>query len=1055
MYRRTTHTRLLALTLAAGGILGLPAPALAQPERPAPAIQSPSLRFDQEELPLNAILGNIRLRADRAWTWREGNTHRIILERDVIVELGASQFHAARAIIWLRQLPTVTDDTTYQVFAYLERVRTPAADAAISVEADQLPIRAVVRAIPTLAADLRLAGPPSPNASPTPERWTFDAIANAEQSLARAFTNQPDRPIVTPAEPSPGAVTDQSTPPTPVDPGAPDQPADRSDPSQVRDPAITVTNPDEAPTTDPGSVASTPPAQTNRAAPTRSPIFRAQGLFFLAAGDRVVAQSGAFDNSVVITGGLVIQYQNNAESLELTAERGVIFLKPGKLTDQLSAFSADDVIGVYLEGEVRATNGQYTLRGPRVYYDVAADRALILDAIFWTYEQRLGMPLYMRADAIRQEAANQFSANKASLSNTAFFNPDFTVGVSAITLTQEDDQGGESHTTMDARNITIRAGDVPFFWWPRYKGDPERIPIRNIGFQSSNRTGSVFQTKWDAFSLLGIQPLNGLDATLLIDLYSDRGFGLGVDADWANETSSGSLYAYALPDDNGTDIVSRGVEIDRQNEARSMAFFRHREELPEGWTVLFEASYASDEAFIPALFPEIAREARELTTRIFARRNQENTQLSIEAKGSLNDFIIPEHQQQAPGYMVDKLPEIKYTTIGSDILAETFPGLLSHTWEATYSQMRLHFSEVTAASLGFDRDRAAQRAFGIDADQSFGDKFRAMGLDESLVNRFDTRHEISAQLKTGELLVTPFVVARLTVYDDTFEGFSPNETDQVRLWGGIGTTIATSFQRVHKNVESSLFDIHGIRHIVEPSITVFHADTTIDRVNLPVFDDEVESLLEGSSVNLRLGNTWQTKRGGPGRWRSVDLLTANIEYVWHSDDTDPKSPIGHYYAARPELSIPGEYVRFDSTLQLTEALAIAGETIYDLNINQQARTSIGVLIEHTPDFITTAELRYINSQDVTFGRLGFLYTLTNKYRFALNTTYNFDQADFQNFNARIYRKFTIGEVGLGLLYDNIRGETSFGITFTPIGSPGGRIGGPNNNSSDFQDSFGS
>ena len=1059
---RPHHTsRLLSLVLAAGGVAAWTPPAQAQPEQtqpeqPQPGQASPSdlaasLRFEQEQLPLAAVTGRIHLRADRSWVWKQASTHRIVLERDVEIELGSVRLHAARAVVWLRRVSEEGAEPVYQVFAYLEHVRTPAADAAVSLEADELPVRAVVRAVPTLATNLRLPGPPTPNSKPAPERWTLDALPAAEAALDRAFTNQPapiqpptpepsepgNQPIIPPGKPEPGAEPE----PTPQ-PGEQGQPVEQGQTGE--------TNP--APTEP-----STQPAESGqpaRIAPTRSPIFRAEGIFYIAAGDRVVVQSAEDQNSVLITGGLVVQYQSGTDSLEMTAERGVVFLKPGKLTDQLAAFNADDVIGVYLEGEVRATNGQYTLRGPRVYYDVGADRALVLDAIFWTYEKRLGMPLYMRADAIRQEAANEFTAKKASLSNTAFFHPDFTIGVSSITLTQKQDKTGESEVIMDARNITMRAGSVPFFWWPRYKGNPEHIPIRNIGFKDSNRTGAVIETKWDAFTLLGIERPEGLDALLMIDNYSDRGFGLGVDANWQTDTSSGNLYAYTLPNDNGTDVVARRVEIDRQDEARSLAFFRHRQELPDGWTVLAEAAYASDEAFVPALFPEIGRETRELTTRVYARKNQENTQLSIEAKAAVNDFIIPEHRLQTPGYLVDKLPEVKFNSIGNDLFPDTFPGLITHTWEASYTQMRLRFSEVDAASLGFTNNKSAQRAFGTNADQSLGDLFRSNGLDEGFVNRFDTRHELSAQLKTGQLLITPFAVARLTIYDDGFQSFSPSETDTLRLWGGIGTTIATSFNHINRDIESDLFDIHGIRHIVEPSVTVFHSDTTIDRVNLPVFDDDVESLLEGTSLNLRLANTWQTKRGGPGRWRSVDLLKINLEYNWNSGDTGRETPIGRYYASRPELSVPGQYFKLDSTLELTEALAIAGETIYDLDINQQARSSIGVLIEHSPDFLTTAELRYLNSQNVTYGRLGLLYKLTAKYRVSLTTTYNFQREDFQNFNTRFYRRFTIGELGVGILYDNIRGETSFGLTFTPVGVPGGRIGGPVNNSSAFQQGFG-
>ena len=956
----------------------------------------------------------------------EGSVHRIVLERDVAVELGRMGFEASRAVIWLRRMPEDQGgQPVYQVFAFIENVRTPSADAAIGIEADALPVRGVIVGRPQLAVDLLVNSSPSVPGPVKPERGTLEAMAKAEQELARAFIVE-RAPPQEPAEPrEPGEH--------PGPEGQGEQPAQPRPGPVGEEPA--------QPQPGPGEQAA--PTVAPEPSPVASALFRPKGTFYVSAGERVVVQSGEFDSAVVITGGIVVQYADDTETLEITGQRGVVFLKPGKLADRLSSFSAEDVIGIYLEGEVRAVNGKYTFRAPRIYYDVENDRALALEAIFWTYDERLGMPLYMRAESIRQEAVNQFSAKKATLSNTAFFNPEFSIGVSSVTVEQVERDDGSQHVIMDARNITLNAGPVPFFWWPRYHGDPENIPIRSVGYQDSNRTGGVITTTWDAFTLLGIEPIHDLKMLLDVDAYFDRGIGLGLDSEWSDEASRGSFYGYVLPDDDGEDLMPSGVKIQRQDETRGLAFFRHRAEMRDGWTVLVEATYASDEALVSALFPEIAEESRELTTRVHARKTNENSQFYVEVKSDLNDFIIPQHQLQAPGYMVDKVPQLGYVSIANDLLPETFPGLLTHTWEASYAQMRFRFSEVDAASLGYDRNGVAQRVFGTNADQSLGDLYRSLGLDESFVNRFDTRHEVSSQLKAGQVLITPFAVARATVYDDSFQGFSPNETDTLRWWGGIGATISTSFFHIDRDVESNLLDLHQLRHIVEPSITLFHSDSTIDRVDLPVFDDEVESLNEGSMVELRLGQKWQTKRGGPGRWRSVDLLELNVEYVWHSDDTSLETPIGRYYASRPELSVPGEYFRLESVLQLTEVVALAGETIYDLNINQQARSSIGVLIEHTPDFVTTAELRYLNSQNVTYGRLGLQYGLTEKYRLAAAATYDFQREDFQSMSVGFLRKFTIGELGLLVNYNNIRGETGIGFTFTPVGRSGGsyRTGG--------------
>ncbi|RMH11168.1 MAG: hypothetical protein D6695_09730 [Planctomycetota bacterium] len=1035
--------RAMVLMLAAGLAAPWGSVAAGQPE----SMAAPGLvDFSQVEIPLAPVQGMLRFQADRAFVWREGSVQRLVLERDVRVDLGPASFEAARAVIWLRRLGAGTEPV-YQVFAYMERVRTPSADAAVSIDADALPVRAVIAAKPRLAVDVRVPTAPQSEGALRPEEATLAAMAAAERALARALVPEPplepeveriDQPE--PAEPEPQPETEP-----PGEKPSPREPATE----QIKPSEPSAGKEEEAQRGQSGPVASPEPS------PVSAALFRPEGVFYVAAGERVVVRSGEFDSAVIITGGIVVQYDDGTESLELTAQRGVVFLKPGPLAERLSSFSAEDVYGLYLEGEVRATNGKYTFRAPRIYYDVERDRALALDAVFWTYDQRLGMPLYLRADAIRQEAVNQFSARKATLSNTAFFNPEFSIGVGAVSVEQRERDDGSQHLIMDARNVTLKAGPVPFFWWPRYHGDPERIPIRNLGYRDTNRTGGVITSKWDAFTLLGIEPWRDLNAMIEIDTYFDRGLGLGIDLDWAGRRGQGDFYGYTLPDDDGVDVTARGTTIDRDDQARGLAFFRHRVDMPEGWTILLEASYASDEAFVQALFPEIAEESRELTTRVHVRKTNANGQFYAEVEGAVNDFIIPEHQMQAPGYMVDKLPEIGYISIAEDLLPETLPGLLSYTWQASYAQMRFRFSEVDASSLGYTRDVLAQRAFGIDSDQSLGDLYRSMGLDESLVNRFDTRHEVSAQLQSGQILVTPFVVGRVTIYDDDFQAFSPDESDNVRLWGGAGVTLATSIHHIDRSIESDLFDLHELRHIIEPSVTLFHADTTIDRVDLPVYDDEVEALNEGSTVRLRLGQTWQTKRGGPGRWRSVDLLEFNAEYVWHSADTDPTSPIGRFYTARPELSVPGEYLRAESVLRLTEVVALAGETIYDLRLDQPARSSIGALIEHTPDFRTTAEIRYLNSQNVTYGRLGAQYRLTDKYRFFANTTYNFDREDFQTFSFNFLRRFTIGELGLQVIYNNIRGETSLGFTFTPFGQSSARIGGAPGRGTASESGFGS
>ena len=69
--------------------------------------------------------------------------------------------------------------------------------------------------------------------------------------------------------------------------------------------------------------------------------------------------------------------------------------------------------------------------------------------------------------------ANQVRADKARLSTCSFFQPVFSIGASSITVTEvsANSEGGRKETYLDAKNITLRAGNVPLFWFPGFRGE--------------------------------------------------------------------------------------------------------------------------------------------------------------------------------------------------------------------------------------------------------------------------------------------------------------------------------------------------------------------------------------------------------------------------------------------------------------------------------------------------------------------------------------------------------------------------------------------------------
>lgn len=1001
---QSTIRRSVCLTLIAGTCLSVMCPAVQAADSSSSGVQPETgMSFNSISFAINPVRGVIDAKARAGWIWREGSTHRLQLVGDVEVILADSYFSARSASLWLRKIGEQDGRDQYQVYAVFEDMRS--ADGTITMQAQRLPVRGVIeidRAI-SIGLDARFDQPP--------KRKTDAAgyLEQAELVFAQRVLGLGEAQVAerTPRPwSSPNDVVQAS-----IGEGEPGV-----EPAIVQNPTAPVPN---------------------------GPVFDNDGIFSISIGGNVVVDGvqGGTQSIITADGGVKVQYQSPSSRrwVDFSAERIVIYTRGDEPVSGVTQLNTGQIEGIYLEGGVFAGDDQWSVRSPRMYLDVANNKALMLDTVFWTTDRQSAMPLYVRAESVRQTARDEFLAENATISNTAFFEPDVTIGIKDIKVTlgqstiAEREVDPRPNVEVEAKNVVLKAGPIPLLWLPGFKGDPGDFPLRQVRIGDSNRSGFALRTRWNALSLLKIDAPPGVDVDLDLDFYSERGIALGVESTWNTEKHKGGLFSYLLPDDSGTDIAATGRRLGRDGETRGMFAFHDLWRVTNQWTLISEFSYISDEAFVPAFFDELARTQEAFRNRLVLERLSDDAQFSIEMSTTTNDFIVPEHQLQTPGYSVYKTPEAKFVTLGRDLLPDIKPGLLTYSFEARAGVMRLAFSEVDAREYGFVTDSLADDAFGTTATQSLGDVFRASGLDEGAVTRLDTRHELSSRLDLGPIRVNPFIVGRATAYDDDFAAYSPSQTDEVRYWGAAGVTLSTTISKVDDTVESRLLDLHRIRHIIEPSITIWGSDSNFDRGDVPIYDDDVEDLLVGSAFRAAIDQTWQTKRGGVGRWRDVDLVKLRTEYV-HTDDNQGNDPIPEYFSSRPELSNSGEIFGASMVIQPTDAFAIAGEWIYDLDTDRTARSSVGVILENRPGFTTTIEYREVEPIDGTFLTLGAGYRMSDKYAIYLNGNYNFRLDDFQTFNTQILRRFQVGSLGATIQYDNIRGETSIGFIFRPLGA---------------------
>lgn len=1072
--------------------LWLAQPAAAQPRQSAEQLAGiDGQGFADVRLPGEVQATDVTLSASKVWYWEQDagsrsgvpTTQRLLLRGDAVVTIGEHRFSAAQAAVWIEQDPgsavggsagegSTGAVATRQIAVYFDRVSDPGSDAGFSQAGDRLLVTGIVRGELILKYDsidrqrpIAAAIATGPGAEAARDASRF--VEESERRLARHLRRLAgggedefgDQPEISAARRDPGAFS----PLRPIRPGV----------SRPYEPNSPITRAAESPGLGPPGPVAPPPAESNE------PIFAKGGIISLAVnGDRMISTGEPGDgvespitfvrgrdgqeSTLILSGGIVVQYTStrNRPSLEITATRAVVFLKGEADPAGAMTFDSESVTGIYLEGDVVAVSGTYTLRGPRIFYDVANQQAVMPDAVFWTYDEQRGLPLYVRAKSIRQLADKKWSAEGARLAMTSFADPVFSIGASSVTITQRPTGGdaraeravvassdgvgfglgaptGDGETTyVDARGITLRGGGVPFFWLPRFRGEVDRIPLTDVRIENSSGSGSAVKTAWDIFSATGLTPPSGFRSNLLADWYIDRGPAIGNRTNWDRPDAKGSLFAYTVPTDWGIDVLSSGMKKTREagGEFRGVLLGENTSRIDERWTLQLELGMASDENVVDAYFRRLGEEGREITNAAYLKRQDETSLFGTLVKGTVNDFTPNQYLLESQGYLVDKLPELTYFRAADDLLSQSAPGLLTWSSEYRLSNMRLRFVEPTLRELGFDTPRRAAGAFGVpNPDLSPADVLRARGYTDESVLRGDTRQEVAATIEVGPVKVNPFIMGRFTAYDQKFEDYNLGTMEeQYRYIYSTGVRTSTQITRINNDIDSRLLDLYRTRHIIEPNLTAWYAGTNVEQSKLPVYDDQVESLASGAAVKAGIDQTWQTQRGGPGRWRSVDVLKLNAAVVGSTADADRESPLGRFFDYRPEYSQLGDYATLDAAWQVTDVVGLTFDTIYDLEIHQPARTSAGGLIQHTPDFSSYAEVRYLNILDTTYVNFGFNYKLTRRYQATLNTTYDTDEEEFQSINVTLRRRTPEAAVGVSVGHNNITNETSVGVIFEPV-----------------------
>lgn len=961
--------------------------------QPSPAVEAKPTSRSQLPLAEPVIKADAKLFGQRATVWKSGSTHFALLDSDVTVDVGGYGFRADKASVRI-DVETLGGKRVNHISIYMVNARSRQGGGPISADGKRLFVTVSTSGEIKLSSDKWIEGA------------SDDPLVGEGDARLRRYLGGISNPVIR-------MPLDKDGNPILVGPDGKTRPIERPTP-----PFIDNRKPVSPPITKPS------PSSTSQIIPK-------DGVVAFSA-DKIVFDKSDKESTLTLVGNVRLMYQEvgGESGLSLQANNAVIFM--GKVERNAligNRTKSADVRGIYLEDNVIATDGDYTLRAPRVYYDTKSNQAVVLEAVLYAWDIKRQIPLYVRAAKIRQESRKQWSAEQAVLTTSEFAEPHVAIRADRLTFRQEKRDDGTLRNSFDAQDLSISVGDLPVAYLPRIQGQGQEVPLRRITGRYSSDVGAEVLTQWDLFALLGRQASEGVDLAANIDFRGDHGIGLGLELDYSRPEMWGYLEAYSLLNDNGEDDLGDNRVVDHDGDFRGFAKGYHRQYLPGGWELSLELGVVTDETFLEEFFRNETNGAKQYETGAYLKKVfDQDSAFTLLATYDLNDFIPQNTTLQAPGYIVDKLPEVAWRQIGESLFGDR----LTYFGESRVSRMRIRLGEDNPAGRGFNNINSAL-LFGIPvATTPFDVAGGAAGIPQAQRYRFDSRHEINMPVKLSIFNITPYASGRLTAYDQDFDTFR-GEDDQNRLFGTVGARFHTEISRIYEEVENDLFDLHKIRHVIEPKMDLFYAGSTVNPEDIPVFDTDVESLHEGFGARIGMRNTLQTKRGGEGRWRSVDWLVLDTDLVVRSDDADVGTEIARFFSYRPEYSVGGNHFYTRLMWNVSEALAIVAETTYSFENDRVAQWRIGSTYKQTPRLTWYTDYSNIDLIGSDLLSFGFTYQLTSKWQVGFNQTFDLKGDESRDMQVTLIRQLPRWQLMFLVSFDDIEDEQVIGIVLIPNG----------------------
>ncbi|MBI1849780.1 MAG: LPS-assembly protein LptD [Planctomycetes bacterium] len=665
---------------------------------------------------------------------------------------------------------------------------------------------------------------------------------------------------------------------------------------------------------------------------------------YRAAAEGEIRASGGFKCGYVDpdTGQFVVGFAGNvrifSKGLQIRAENVVVWCNREKLdAARMKSGDADADQGgavipleaaeeIYADEDVTVEmdhdKTHESVRADRFFYDLKHEQAIFVDGYVESYADVRGrrVPLFLRAEEIRQLGAGYFVGTNASITNCSYGEPHWHVHASEITL----DTRTPGAALYRADNASFRIGDFPIFWLPFVQGDlngGSNFYFKGARVGHSTRLGTYALTEWGDQIRLGSgkDRYTWGDWTLHLDPMEKRGMGVGLDVDYQTAQYFGRFRSYYLHDTGESDKNDQPID----DRSRGRVRLQHRQEdLPFGFEGTAEISYLTDENFLNEFFEREAKTGKEQETVAYLKKTFDDQAFTVLGKWRINDFQTTTEYLPQAGYRVLSKPLLPGTPLGTN---------LYFTDETELANVR--FSPSTDLAPGVEERRQT--------------------------TRFDTRNQLNVPASFGDFNLNPFVEGRYTVWGEPAD---PQTQDVIaRVVTASGFRLDTQAWRNY-DANVGWMRVHGVRHVINPEIAFLNRWAVTQSPDELIQFDEVDAVKKEQFVELSVRNRLET-RGGETTRTFFDWRMAN-RFFPDAERDDAGDPWGH--------------LENDVRATLSDRLLVLWDSEYDWYEHAFASMNTGVRVRPTEEARVLLQHRFVrDTSSIVAG--GLEYRLSEKW----------------------------------------------------------------------------